>query len=133
MAVSSMTPLDLARVLLTKAPQDLAALEVLSTSDVADEIVGFHAQQAVEKLVKAVLAAHGVEVPKTHDLRFLFEVASSNGIDVPEEVQETRWLTPWSVAFRYGDELSDRVDRAAAIMAVERVAAWATPLVPPQR
>jgi len=41
--------LDLARVFFSKARQDLEALVVLSRSDVVDEIVGFHAQQAVEK------------------------------------------------------------------------------------
>jgi HEPN domain-containing protein len=119
---------------LRKGNEDLDAARILSAAErTADSIVGFHAQQAVEKLVKAVLAVHGVEVPTTHDLRFLFEVVSGNGVAVPEEVQETRWLTPWSVEFRYGDELSDRVDRAAAITAAERVAAWATPFVPAQR
>jgi hypothetical protein len=37
-----------------------------------------------------------------------------------------------SAEFGYGDELSDRVDRAAAITAAEPVAAWATPFVPAQ-
>jgi len=34
---------------------------VVDDEDIADAIVGFHAQQAVKKAINAVLAAHGVE------------------------------------------------------------------------
>jgi hypothetical protein len=45
-----MTPHDLADVFLRKARDDLTALTRLASDpQVADEIVGFHAQQAVEK------------------------------------------------------------------------------------
>jgi len=55
-----MTPLDLAASLLMKARDDLRALRVLAQhAEVSDEVVGFHAQQAVEKAVKAVLTARG--------------------------------------------------------------------------
>lgn len=37
----------------------------------ADEIVGFHAQQAVEKALKAVLTAVAVRVGRTHDIAYL--------------------------------------------------------------
>ena len=50
--------LDVARQLLKKARQDEALVRKIgSDTDIADEIVGFHAQQAVEKQLKAVLAA----------------------------------------------------------------------------
>jgi len=123
--------LDLARLFLRKGGEDLDAARILTGAEhAADTVVGFHAQQAVEKFAKAVLAAHGIEVPKTHDLRFLFDVATSNGISVPQGVREARWLAPWSVEFRYGDELTDPLDRPAAIEAAERVGGWASALVP---
>ena len=47
-----------ARALLGRADADLAAVRALEAVEtVPDEVVGFHAQQAVEKLLKAVLAA----------------------------------------------------------------------------
>lgn len=53
--------LDLARVLLAKAIDDETLVRKVSPdTDIADAIVGFHAQQAVEKLIKAVLVARGV-------------------------------------------------------------------------
>ncbi len=38
-------------------------------NDVAGEIVGFHAQQAAEKPLKAVLLAKGAHASRTHDLQ----------------------------------------------------------------
>jgi HEPN domain-containing protein len=122
--------LDLARLYLRRAREDLTALRILvGHDDAANAVVGFHAQQAVEKLTKAVLASRDVEVPRTHDIRFLFELADSSDLDVPDEIREARWLTPWSVQFRYGDELTDELDRQAALSAAELVERWASSLV----
>ena len=40
----------------------------------------FHAQQAVEKLLKAVLSHHGVTYGRTHDLGRLVELVESSGL-----------------------------------------------------
>ncbi|MGO9320544.1 MAG: HEPN domain-containing protein [Solirubrobacteraceae bacterium] len=67
--------LDLARVLLARAVDDETLVrKVSSDTDIADAIVGFHAQQAVEKLIKAVLAARGVGFMKSHALSYLVGV-----------------------------------------------------------
>jgi hypothetical protein len=63
-------------------------------------------------------------VPRTHDLRFLLDLAASGGLAVPDAVRASRWLTPWSVEFRYGDELSDPLDRNAAARTVHEVEQW---------
>ncbi|MDX6449243.1 MAG: hypothetical protein QOD08_1706 [Gaiellaceae bacterium] len=100
--------LELAQRFFRKACEDRGALEILSASErAADAVVGFHAQQAVEKFAKAVLTARGFEVPRTHDLRFLLDRAAAGGIEVPEAVRESVWLTPWSVELRYGDDLDE--------------------------
>lgn len=72
--------LDLARLYLRKAHEDLNAAEILNDADGAsDAVVGFHAQQAVEKFAKAALVARGIEPPKTHDLRFLPDAGDEAG------------------------------------------------------
>lgn len=120
-----MTPLDLARVFLSKARQDLEALEVLSESDVADEIVGFHAQQAVEKAIKAVLTAADVRVGRTHDIRYLLSLLPA-GTDAPEWLSDATSLAPYAVLARYAEVAPDeRLDRSASISLVRRVIAWA--------
>lgn len=61
-----------ARVLARKAGDAAAAMrELAGNPEISDEIVGFHAQQAVEKWLKAVLGSQGVEFEYTHDLRRL--------------------------------------------------------------
>jgi hypothetical protein len=60
---------DLAATLLELAAEDeLMARSLLPVEGVTDAGIGLHAQQAVEKSLKAVLAFHGVEFPFTHDL-----------------------------------------------------------------
>jgi HEPN domain-containing protein len=44
---------------------------------VADAILGFHAQPAVEKSLKAVLASRAIEFPYTHDLDGLLELCET--------------------------------------------------------
>ena len=54
--------------------RDLSALRGMGDADIfADEIFGFHAQQAVEKLFKAWLALLGETYPTTHSLVRLLE------------------------------------------------------------
>ena len=42
----------------------------------------FHAQQAAEKALKAVLLAHGIQVPRTHDMAFLIDQLPP-GVSIP--------------------------------------------------
>jgi len=57
---------DEARQMLAAAYKDWRALAGMADPDVfADEVFGFHAQQAVEKALKAWLALLGVEYPRT--------------------------------------------------------------------
>lgn len=52
-------PRDLARRFLALADRDIKAFQRLADStEIDDAAVGFHAQQAVEKCLKAVLALH---------------------------------------------------------------------------
>jgi HEPN domain-containing protein len=55
-----MTRSDQARKLQRKAAQDLAVLDRLLDDDaIHDETLGYHAEQAAKKLIKALLALHG--------------------------------------------------------------------------
>ena len=58
-----------ALLFLRKAPQDEALLDVVLESEcVSGEIIGFHCQQAAEKILKALLSDLGATFHKTHDL-----------------------------------------------------------------
>jgi HEPN domain-containing protein len=118
--------LDLARVLVARAIDDETLVrKVCSDADIADPIVGFHAQQAVEKLIKAVLAARGVAFAKSHALSYLIGLVEEHGISAPSELYEADVLSPWSVEFRYEGDQPPPLDRRAALALVEKVKDWA--------
>lgn len=69
------------------------------------EIICYHCQQAIEKMLKAILLAYGNAILKTHDLALLAENLQ-NFTDVSERILEIcENLTPYGVKFRYPQEL----------------------------
>src|SRR4051795_1028615 len=71
----SMPPSEGVLLLLRKAAEDEALRdEVLESRRVSDAIFSCHAQQAVEKLLKAVLAEAGVHYPLTQRLAQLIDL-----------------------------------------------------------
>jgi HEPN domain-containing protein len=118
--------LEEALLLLRKAREDAGAVEKLFADvDVADAVVGFHAQQAVEKALKAVLASRGDDFPWTHDLRHLIERLDAVETSLPPQLHEIRVLGPWAVEFRYGETIDDPLDRRLAVALIGETIAWA--------
>lgn len=94
---------DLPRDLLALAREDLASAEALDSAErVSDSPVGFHAQQAVEKSLKAAIASRGLEFPFTHDLGVLMQLCEDAGFELPTDLTEADRLTPYAAALRYG-------------------------------
>ena len=79
-----------------------------------DSVFGFHAQQAVEKLLKAILVFNEIEYKRTHDLQTLFKQVFDLSIALPSDLKELDELTGFAVEFRYDlfieDEPLDRKD-----------------------
>jgi HEPN domain-containing protein len=116
---------DLAALFSRKARSDEIALEKLTDDpDVPDDVVGFHAQQALEKMLKAALAHVGAEPPRIHDLGELIALLGDVGLSQPSSVDEARALVPWAVEFRYDDILDEELDRAAAREVVTEMRTW---------
>ena len=110
-----MPPPDRPEVLLHKARQDELCVErLLGDRDVDDDTLGFHAQQAAEKLLKAVLTSRNVDYPRTHNLGVLVELLASNGIELPAELAHIDRLTPFGTVFRC-DEVSPEAGRDRAL------------------
>ena len=68
---------------------------------VLHEQVCFHAQQTVEKTLKAVLLFCNIDFPLTHDLEELIDILERAGISLPQEIRDIGTLTPYAVETRY--------------------------------
>jgi hypothetical protein len=85
-----MPPPDLAAVLLLKADQDLYVLDKLAVAaDAPIGVFGFHAQQATEKLIKAVLTRRNIAYTRTHRLGELVDLAADHGVRFPDGTSVT--------------------------------------------
>ncbi len=78
-----MNALERACGLLGMARKDFDALRGMVGNPLfADKIFGFHAQQSVEKSLKAWRAALSLSLPQTHDLSRLLDLLEESGADV---------------------------------------------------
>lgn len=113
---------DLARVLAAKAAGDEAALErLVGDARVPDEVVAFHAQQAVEKrIIKSVLAHLEAPFERTHNIAYLVGLAAAAGSRPPHD-DELSALTPWAAEFRYEESTAAELDRDRALELVRSV------------
>lgn len=111
-----------------KAAEDEVLVdEVIASPRVSDAVIGFHCQQAVEKLLKALLSHLGVRFRKTQDLRELLDLLTDHGSDPPQYLQEIDYLSPFAVDLRYGFlplEGETPLDRQEARRLVREVRSW---------
>ncbi|MCY4607740.1 MAG: HEPN domain-containing protein [bacterium] len=102
-----MSDLEQAVELAGAAERDISALRGMGDATVfADEIFGFHVQQAAEKLFRAWLASQGETYPLSHDLAALSDMLSTGGADVARFnglVDYTRYAVRLRYAGAQGD------------------------------
>jgi HEPN domain-containing protein len=89
---------------LKAAGDDLLAIEMVSRNSGLTHISAFHAQQSVEKCLKAVLEEKSIEVPKIHSLVRLSELVSGViGLELNKDTLKT--LDELYIEARYPGEL----------------------------
>ena len=115
--------------MLLKAAQDEYVLDALLDDPGAPaELLGFHAQQAAEKILKAILVAAGGVVPMSHRIEELFDLARDSGASLPDDLDELRFLTPFAVEFRYDvmpEEPEEPFDIKRARVQIRELRKWA--------
>ncbi|MEO5370821.1 MAG: HEPN domain-containing protein [Magnetococcus sp. DMHC-1] len=122
-----MTHWDEARRLLRKADQDRTIFHVIKNHpNIESEAVCFHAQQAVEKSLKAVLMAKGAVFRRTHDLDELVDRIIDNGITLPFSSEYFSLLTPFAAQLRYEDLDVEELSLFEVERIMEEVYRWAT-------
>ena len=112
---------------LRDAQSDFALSTVPKTRRIRYTHLCFHAQQAAEKSVKAILIYLGNTVPKTHDLAFLMD-SLPKSVPTPLPVLDLPTLTRYAVQHRYpGQNLPlSRRDYTKAVALAKAAIQWAS-------
>ncbi len=115
---------------LENARADLALAGVALPPGGLYEHLCFHAHQAAEKSLKAVLLQEGVEFPFTHNLQALFDLLPTE-LQTPSHIFEAVDLNPYAVATRYPGEFEavTENDHLDAMRLAEAVIQWAAGIV----
>ena len=115
---------------LRHARSDLALARMRKTKTLLYEHLCFHAQQAAEKALKAVLVQHGIRVPRSHDLAYLTNMLPK-GISMPVGLVELPTLTKYAVHQRYPGESPSLTPkhRRRALQLAEDAVAWGARVV----
>jgi HEPN domain-containing protein len=111
---------------LRHAKSDLAvARDIASNPDVLPSQTAFHAQQAAEKAIKAVMIHEGIAFPLTHDLEALVKRWTNSGRGWPPALVNVKALNPYAVESRYPGYVHQisRGEVSAAIEMAEQVVA----------
>ena len=119
-------PRDLAERCLLVARRDLVAFRgLLSLPGIADETLGFHAKQAIEKSLKAVLSLHGIPFRAVHDLQTLLDTLAEQNLPNPPHAALLDTLTPYAVLLRYEFTEERYLNRPQVTTVVEDIYRWA--------
>jgi HEPN domain-containing protein len=87
---------------IAKADEDIEAADLcLGAGDRMANVAAFHAQQAAEKLLKALIATAGIEPPRVHDLMELNDLAVDAAPDIGRLSESIEAITPWAILTRY--------------------------------
>ena len=98
--------LELSRAWLLKAHSDLhTAHQIGGLPDGHLDAGIYHCQQAAEKALKGFLVLHEISFEKVHDLGEIIQQAGKVNPAFQKYENAAETLTPYSVAYRYPDEL----------------------------
>jgi HEPN domain-containing protein len=96
------------------AEEDLGlATDLLSRGSPYLNAIGFHAEQAAERLLKACLVRYQVEFPKTHNLGELLDLVDGPNPGLARSLRGATALNPYAVEVRYPGDLPEMTEADA--------------------
>ena len=81
----------------------------------------FHAQQCIEKYLKAILQQQNIPFGKTHDLLALQKLMKRRIYDLELHREHLAYLNQYAVAYRYPGESATREDAKRAVRIMKEV------------
>lgn len=91
------------------AREDLEIARLIVAQSIVPRAACFHAQQAAEKALKALLIARGRDFPKTHELFGLSRLLPED-FEVGVADEELVSLSKWAVELRYPGDLPEATE-----------------------
>ncbi|MBI3096624.1 MAG: HEPN domain-containing protein [Planctomycetes bacterium] len=123
---------ELAVAWMRKGDSDRAAARRIADGAGPYDTACFHAQQAAEKYLKAVLALSAQPIPRTHDLEVILQECRRSGMVLDLAVADLATLTPYAVQLRYDAEFwPDLATARDAVRISESVRAAVLTALPP--
>lgn len=118
---------ELAAEWLRRARADMTVAALTDDERIAPEIAAFHAQQAAEKALKAVLVRRQIDFPRTHSIGVLLALCEDAELPGVQDLTDASGLTRYAVAARYPtqDEPVSRQEAREAATLAAQVFVWA--------
>ncbi len=109
------------------ARSDLAFARLHNIEGLSFEGLCFHAQQATEKALKAVMIHREMDFPYTHQIKTLISLLSDGGVEVGLDADRADELTRYAVLSRYAGlpEPVTREEYESALEIAEQIVEWA--------
>jgi len=95
----------------------LARHALTLSSSCPTRLIAYHAQQCVEKYLKAYLVFHRIDFPYTHNISSLLELCEKKA-EWPGTISIAEELTPFAIMTRYPGE-DERVTKKEALRAID--------------
>lgn len=114
------------------ASADLQVAKLTDDERIAPQIAAFHAQQAAEKALKALLVQEQIDFPRTHSIGVLLALLEQAGIDGVQDLIDATGLTLYAVSARYPgeEEPLGRAEAHEAAGLATRVFDWVVARLP---
>lgn len=125
--------LERAGALVRKADSDFAIARLGLQHQQALDMVCFHLQQALEKLLKAVLESRDIEYPPTHSLVALLDLAEPVFPELGRFRDVLPGFMPYAVRARYDEAVCPDLEEAqAALETAQQFRSAVHGLLPPE-
>ena len=111
--------------LINLAGRDMRMLRLAMTGSDLQSPGLFHAQQAIEKVFKAILSARNCPYPLTHNLLLLKKALTEIKIECAIEDENLRHILPFGVEARYDEDIEPLISMDEAHNVVTAALNWA--------
>jgi len=86
---------------LDKAAKDINSAKVLKEHDCGNDVVAFHCQQAIEKILKAYIIFNTGFIISSHSLIFLCKEASKFNVSLRTYIKDCAFVNQFYIETRY--------------------------------